>query len=100
MDSSTMLFSIFYLIVFLLAIYLIVSMMVPKQVIVTREETIVSEPSWPWSITSYTWWPHWSGWWSGGKDGGYHRSEQKRSEGRHEGRPWGGAGRSAHGGRK
>lgn len=80
---------------------MIVAMMTPKEVIVTREETVIPPVVWwPWTVTSYNWWPYWGGWWSGGNHGGYGmRDHREQRKGPHEGgqvHPWGGASQSAH----
>lgn len=95
---------------FSIVIFLIFQIFFPPVVMV------VNQPSptrwWPWSVTSYNYWPIWMGVGgsSGGGDGGIRRSYQERCpSGSCHGlptshppsnisRPWGGAERHANGG--
>ena len=61
--------------------------------VIMAERPVISW--WPWSVTSYNYWPNWSG-------GGVRQESETRQESgtRQESlnRPWGGAGRGANAG--
>jgi hypothetical protein len=88
--------------VFIIALFLIKSLMQPT-VIIQEKAVVIPEVSWwPWSLSSYGWWPYWTGWWSGGGGGGYsygttHPVKPVHHAPTNHSRPWGGAGRSANG---
>jgi len=84
---SDIYFILFYGVIFIIVLYLILSMLRPSTIIVEQPPTV---PLWPWPITSYNWWPYW---YSGGS-GGYSGTTRVY---RSEGRPWGGASRMANG---
>jgi len=90
---SDIYFILFYGVIFIIVLYLILSMLRPSTIIVEQPPTV---PLWPWPITSYNWWPYWfsasnSG--SGGS-GGYSGTTRVYPS---VGRPWGGASRMANG---
>lgn len=106
MDKSDLVIVFLYAIAFFFVIYFIVTITRPAPTkIVVVDETPSVYGWWPWSVTSYNWWPYWGGWYVGGGDGGYYRGGygQRRwsgpghISGGHS-RPWGGAGRGAHAG--
>ena len=57
--------------VFIIALFLIKSLMQPTVIIQEKAVVIPEAVWWPWSLSSYGWWPYWTGWWSGGGGGGY-----------------------------
>ena len=94
---SDIYFILFYGVIFIVALYLILSMLRPSTIIV-EQPTVVPESTWrtqwPWPITSYNWWPYWYGASNSGSGGGYSGTTRVYSS---VGRPWGGASRMANG---
>ena len=88
---SDIYFILFYGVIFIVALYLILSMLRPSSIIVEQPSVV---PLWPWPITSYNWWPYWYGASNSGSGGGYSGTTRVYHS---EGRPWGGASRMANG---
>ena len=90
---SDIYFILFYGVIFIVALYLILSMLRPSSIIVEQPSVV---PLWPWPITSYNWWPYWFGASNGGYggSGGYSGTTRVYSS---VGRPWGGTSRMANG---
>jgi len=74
----------------LVLIYFVLSM---RQTVIVYEEPVLW---WPWSITSYNWWPYWSYGSSGGYDGRNVHHKGPHHAPHQESRPWGGASRHAN----
>ena len=89
---SDIYFILFYGVIFIVALYLILSMLRPSTIIVEQPSVV---PLWPWPITSYNWWPYWYGASNGGSGGGGYSGTTRVYHS--EGRPWGGASRMANG---
>lgn len=74
MDPSTVLVFLLYGAAIVFIIHFIMTKNAAAPVIIQQESPPIVYSSgswWPWSTTSYNYWPYWSGWWSGGGDGGY-----------------------------
>jgi hypothetical protein len=82
----------------LVLIYFVLSM---RQTVIVYEEPV---SWWPWTITSYNWWPYWNGSYGnsygGGSYGGSYANGTMHQKGHRaphqESRPWGGASRHAN----
>lgn len=107
---------LFFIIVYGIAIFFVLRFLFRsfhrgKKVVVVEERPVVTA-WWPWEISTYNWWPYWSGWYVGGGNGGYVKPPVRPSHGGHGGhsgghgghigghggqmRPWGGHGRTAN----
>lgn len=67
--------------------------------VVIAEQPVISW--WPWSVTSYNYWPYWSGRGVRQESGTRQESETRQESGTKQeilNRPWGGAGRGANAG--
>jgi hypothetical protein len=77
MDPSTVLVFLLYGAAIVFIIHFIMTKNTSMPIIIQQESpapVVYSDSSWwPWSTTSYNYYPYWTGWWSGGSDGGYHR---------------------------
>ena len=83
MDSSTVLVFLLYGMALVFIIHFVMTKNTMAPIIIQQESpapVVYSDSSWwPWSTTSYNYFPYWSGWWSGGGDGGYgHRGGYPR----------------------
>ena len=73
MDLST----VFVFLLYGAALIFIIHFITKKEVapIIIQQEAqpvVYSNASWwPWSTSSYNYWPYWSGWWSGGDSGSW-----------------------------
>jgi hypothetical protein len=83
----------------LLLIYFVLSM---RQTVIVYEEPV---SWWPWTITSYNWWPYWNGSYGNSYGGGLYGGSSTNGTVHHKGprhtphqesRPWGGASRYAN----
>ena len=90
---------ILFFVAFIILVYLFISTRRP--IIVYEEPAPVTW--WPWTITSYNWWPYWGGGYDTGSYGSGRRGhvvhqDRPRHESRLRGdaRPWGGASRYAN----
>jgi hypothetical protein len=90
------LFDLLVLILYVVAVGTVVLLLYralfPPVIIV---EQPVEASWWPWSVTSYNYWPYWSG---GGGDGGYVAGPSHTGPSHELPRPWGGSGRGANAG--
>ena len=90
LDLFVLLLSVFAIGIVVILVYRI---LFPPVILV---EQPIATPWWPWTITSYNYWPAWylgGGGGGGGGQRGGHRAGHG-GEGHH--RPWGGSGRGAH----
>ena len=73
MDPSTVLVFLLYGAALVFIIHFMTTKKAAAPIIIQQQPDVVySDASWwPWSTTSYNYYPYWSGWWSGGGDGGY-----------------------------
>ena len=73
MDPSTVLVFLLYGAALVFIIHFIMTKNTATPIMIQQESPVVYSDSswWPWSTTSYNYYPYWSGWWSGGGDGGY-----------------------------
>lgn len=93
LDLFVLLLSVFAVGIIVILIYRI---LFPPVILV---EQPIATAWWPWTITSYNYWPAWHLGGGGGGDhgrGGHGRGHGGGHGGGH--RPWGGSGRGAHGG--
>lgn len=96
MDLSTVLAFLLYGAALIFIIHFMMNSRSSAPIIIQQEAPVIHSDAswWPWSTTSYNYYPYWAGWWSGGGDGGYvHRPH-------HGGRPrFGGGPQGQLGGR-
>ncbi len=89
MDLHALCFTVLYGIAFVYLVYLLYAVSHEK---VEKNPTVIPKESWwPWSITTYNQWPHWTGWYSSGGDGGYNKPAafDYINHVADESRPWG-----------
>ena len=92
MDPSTVLLFILYGAALLFIVHFMMNNRATAPIMIQQESApvVYSDASWwPWSTTSYNYYPYWSGWWSGGGDGGYTHRPHRGGRPRFGGGPQG-----------